>query len=178
MAGYTPVFNDVYNGTLYGRWPAAAVWATLLPLADRHGQINGSAPSICAYTGWPENLFDRGLAILLEPDPESRCRESGGRRLLVTSSGWSVVGWPCTAEFDFRPLYGRLPSNEWSALRSEIFERDDYTCRYCGARGGALECDHVIPVAKGGSNRPGNLTTACRTCNRAKHAKTLKEWIG
>lgn len=65
---------------------------------------------------------------------------------------------------------------EWMALRQRVFERDDYTCRYCGERGGRLECDHVVPVIKGGSDDIDNLVTACFRCNRSKYGKTLEEW--
>jgi len=77
------------------------------------------------------------------------------------------------------PFVGRPrgSSAEWAALRSMIFERDDYTCRYCGERGGKLECDHVLPVSRGGSDDPANLVTACLPCNRSKHAKTPEEWL-
>lgn len=71
----------------------------------------------------------------------------------------------------------RLSADEWAVLRSAVFERDDYTCTYCKARGGRLECDHVHPLSRGGSNEMENLTTACQPCNRSKHAKLLSEWV-
>ena len=70
----------------------------------------------------------------------------------------------------------RLNAAEWAELRAIVFERDNFTCAYCGERGGKLECDHVHPLSKGGSNDLDNLTTACLPCNRSKHAKTLSEW--
>jgi len=56
------------------------------------------------------------------------------------------------------------------ALRWEVFERDNYTCQYCGqcAPNVKLEVDHVIPVADGGSNDMDNLRTSCYACNRGK----------
>lgn len=72
----------------------------------------------------------------------------------------------------------RPPASIWRAIRERIFRRDDYTCRYCGARGGRLECDHVVPVAKGGGHEDGNLATACFTCNRSKRDKLVSEWEG
>lgn len=71
------------------------------------------------------------------------------------------------------------PSAEvWIKIRSRIFKRDDYTCAYCNARGGRLECDHVIPVSRGGNSNDTNLVTACFPCNRSKKAKLVSEWIG
>ena len=71
----------------------------------------------------------------------------------------------------------RPNASEWAQARSAVFERDDYTCQYCGVRGGRLECDHVIPVCRGGSNDYTNLVTACFRCNRSKHSKTVEEWL-
>jgi len=71
----------------------------------------------------------------------------------------------------------RLPEHIWSKIRAIIFKRDDFTCQYCGQRGGDLECDHVHPLSKGGSNEASNLVTSCRKCNRQKQNKTLEEWL-
>lgn len=70
----------------------------------------------------------------------------------------------------------RLSAIQWSEIRSTVFQRDNYTCTYCGERGGRLECDHIHPLSKGGSNEIDNLTTSCFKCNRSKHAKTLADW--
>lgn len=55
-------------------------------------------------------------------------------------------------------------------LRFEILRRDNYTCRYCGAKAPdvALQVDHVTPVALGGSDEPTNLVTSCTECNSGK----------
>lgn len=73
---------------------------------------------------------------------------------------------------------GRPPVAEWKVIRERIFARDDYTCGYCGKRGKKLQCDHIHPVAHGGSNDDDNLITACEPCNRAKRAKivSVAEW--
>lgn len=43
--------------------------------------------------------------------------------------------------------------------RFEVFKRDKFTCQYCGRTPPrvVLECDHVDPVAAGGSSDPANL---------------------
>lgn len=62
-------------------------------------------------------------------------------------------------------------------LRHEVFQRDNYRCRECGAtnKETTLEIDHIVPVSKGGTNNIKNLQTLCKTCNRAKHTRT---WVG
>lgn len=73
---------------------------------------------------------------------------------------------------------GRIRGWRWEQIRRRIFSRDNFTCRYCGVIGGILECDHVIPVSRGGNNDDSNLATACFPCNRAKRARMLPEWAG
>jgi 5-methylcytosine-specific restriction endonuclease McrA len=58
-----------------------------------------------------------------------------------------------------------------------IFERDNFTCRYCGWRGdqdfarwfvGAFCIDHVRPVIDGGGEEDSNLVLSCFACNHYK----------
>lgn len=62
------------------------------------------------------------------------------------------------------------------ATRYRVLHRDNFACRYCGARGGPdvpLEIDHHVPVAKGGDNSEVNLWTACFECNRGKRDSSV-----
>lgn len=90
----------------------------------------------------------------------------------VTDTEWSHR----RIDRDLGVLARRPSATAWAKIRAFIFERDDYTCRYCGKRGVKLECDHVIPVSRGGDSHPGNLATACFSCNRSKRNKLLSEW--
>ena len=47
-------------------------------------------------------------------------------------------------------------------------------CLYCG--GQAEHIDHVVPVARGGGHRIGNLAPACSSCNLRKGSKFISEW--
>jgi hypothetical protein len=60
-------------------------------------------------------------------------------------------------------------------VRFSIFQRDDFTCQYCGQRSPdvVLEVDHRHPRASGGTDDPSNLVTACCDCNRGKSAEHL-----
>lgn len=59
------------------------------------------------------------------------------------------------------------------------FIRDNFTCQGCGYHKmlkdrpwlpdmSKLECDHIIPLARGGETEMGNLQTLCKECNRKK----------
>ena len=56
--------------------------------------------------------------------------------------------------------------------RFRVFQRDNFTCRYCNRSGPVdgvvLHVDHVHPKSKLGSDDLDNLVTACRDCNLGK----------
>lgn len=57
------------------------------------------------------------------------------------------------------------------------YEAQEGRCYWCGAAvGDNYHVDHVIPLAKGGSNGPENLVIACPPCNLSKGAKLPHEW--
>lgn len=55
-------------------------------------------------------------------------------------------------------------------LRFEIFNRDKFTCQYCGRKAPfvELQIDHIHPKSKGGKNEVDNYATACFECNNGK----------
>jgi 5-methylcytosine-specific restriction endonuclease McrA len=62
-------------------------------------------------------------------------------------------------------------------LRFEIFQRDNFTCQYCGRSQKdkiKLEIDHKVPVSEGGADDFNNLITSCNDCNRGKSNKIIK----
>ena len=63
-----------------------------------------------------------------------------------------------------------LDGKRWALVRLRIFARDGWRCRRCG-RAGRLECDHVVPLHRGGAEYdPANLQTLCRGCHVQKTA--------
>jgi len=70
----------------------------------------------------------------------------------------------------------------WRRTRQRIFERDNYLCQEHLRKGrpvpvglsgpSAGVCDHVVPLAEGGTDDDDNLQTLCRECS---DAKTLAE---
>lgn len=95
MPGYTPVFETMLEGTLYGKWPHTGVWACLLSMTDQKGEINKNPRLIATAIGVPLDQLMQCIADFMAPDPESQSREKEGRRLeLLDSSrdwGWRVI---------------------------------------------------------------------------------------
>jgi hypothetical protein len=61
-------------------------------------------------------------------------------------------------------------------VRFEVFKRDGFRCRYCGATPDQrlLQVDHIVAVANGGTNAMLNLATSCQPCNAGKGATPLE----
>jgi 5-methylcytosine-specific restriction endonuclease McrA len=66
---------------------------------------------------------------------------------------------------------GKYSQKDWLKL----LNRFGNICAYCGIRK-ATTADHVIPLAKGGSNFIGNILPACTSCNSSKQDTLLFEW--
>lgn len=69
----------------------------------------------------------------------------------------------------------RKPNRVRRMTKMEVFNRDQFTCQYCGARAKELTIDHVIPRKRGGTHTWDNVVTACVPCNRKKAGRTPKE---
>jgi len=56
----------------------------------------------------------------------------------------------------------------------KVFQRDNYTCQYCGSNDKILIADHVIPSLNGGHGCTYNLVACCQSCNQSKKKNT---WV-
>lgn len=137
-----------------------------------------------AYLMLIMNYWQRGKALPGNADQLARIAR-------VTRDEWDVIAADLEEFFDvvdgqwvhhrieaeLAKVRARPDQKTWAEIRTKVFERDDYTCAYCGTRGGNLECDHIVPAKEGGAATLENLATACRQCNRSKGAKPLGEWV-
>ncbi|MDF0552292.1 HNH endonuclease [Kamptonema sp. UHCC 0994] len=58
-------------------------------------------------------------------------------------------------------------------VKKYVFDRNKYQCQSCGKTflETQLTIDHIIPLARGGTNDISNLHTLCFTCNQKKSDK-------
>ncbi|MCL2555736.1 MAG: HNH endonuclease [Firmicutes bacterium] len=59
-------------------------------------------------------------------------------------------------------------------IRFDVFKRDGFRCKICGASADSrvkLHVDHIKPISKGGDSNINNLQTLCESCNMGKSDK-------
>lgn len=73
--------------------------------------------------------------------------------------------------------YNAVPPRRVKFSRRNIFERDRYTCQYCGRAPvrSDLSIDHVVPRSRGGSTTWTNVVLACTECNARKRDRLPHE---
>lgn len=95
MAGYTPLYDTLLSGTLYGRWPHTGIWACLLSRVSRDGVIDETPQCLAAAIGVPVDTLMQCIHDFMQPDENSRTADHEGRRLVpidpARSWGWKVV---------------------------------------------------------------------------------------
>ena len=69
----------------------------------------------------------------------------------------------------------KRPRPQMRLSRREVFNRDRYTCQYCGRQSHDLTLDHLVPRHRGGGHSWDNLVTACKSCNHRKGGRTPEE---
>ena len=85
-----------------------------------------------------------------------------------------------------RKRYARKRNAEGTHTAADVgkqFTLQGGKCHWCGCKlvksgNGKYPVDHVIALAKGGSNGPENIVCSCPICNRTKSAKSPLEFAG
>lgn len=124
---------------------------------------------------------DGWLAPSLRHRVEGTLTWVGRLRRLVPVTGITVE----VARFDFQKMenpeisgvqyqQGTLGGYE---VREYLLQKWQHRCAYCDAAGVPLNIDHIVPRARGGSDRVSNLTLACVPCNQAKNASSIAEFV-
>jgi len=95
---------------------------------------------------------------------ESRIKNSCSRR------GITIDEFNSFSEPEKRKI---MYSIEYANWRKSVFERDNYTCRECGIRGGGLNAHYILPYRdwKDLALNPKNGITLCESCHRETYGK-------
>lgn len=66
----------------------------------------------------------------------------------------------------------RLQIKNYKKIFNDLLHKYKFACVHCGEKDEQkLTIDHIVPVAKGGTDDYSNLQILCRSCNSAKGTK-------
>lgn len=93
MDTWAPLFSSLVSSSIWGQ-PShvKVVWVTMLSIKDQNGLVMASIPGLARAAVVSDTECRDALAILLAPDPDSRCLENEGRRISTVDGGWHVLG--------------------------------------------------------------------------------------
>ncbi len=147
---YGKVFATIFEGSLYGRFEATATMMVLITLANKHGEVDMTVEALAARTGFPQDILERGIEELLQPDPRSRTPGSAGRRIVPVAPhrdwGWKLVNY-----------------DAYRTLRTED-DRREYHAQYYRAKRSARALDQrPLNIASTSSTSSTSASTASTT---------------
>ena len=89
---YVKLFNKILTSSI---WDAddktRLVWITMLAMTDENGVVLSTVNGIAVQARVDKQAALNAIASFLAPDPESRTKEYGGRRLEVVDGGWRLL---------------------------------------------------------------------------------------
>lgn len=120
-------------------------------------------------------------------DPEKarlhdRIRYANSREQSIARSLRYQKRHPEIRQFHERKRRARKANAEGFFTKSDVdllYKSQKAKCWHCGKSiVNGYHIDHLIPLARGGTNWPNNLVLSCPTCNLSKGAKLTQEWNG
>ncbi len=127
-------------------------WITL-----EHAALHVAADSVA----WTEG--DGPLAVLRGGYNVARARQS----IIEVHPILALHGASKVNLFDVAPAFSK----------GKLLRRDRFTCAYCGQLFAEwdLQCEHIVPLSRGGRWSWMNLVSACAACNGRKADRTPEQ---
>lgn len=111
---YTKLFSGIVSSTIWAEPEATrCVWVTLLAMADRNGEVNGTPVGLARIANVSLDNCKIALATLLSPEPSDH---DDGRRIEEIEHGWRLLN-----HGKYRRLASRDESKERNAQRQAAF---------------------------------------------------------
>ncbi len=127
-----------------------------------------------------EEVFEKTLREYVEKRkpraPKAGARKAKKSKNVVASQSLSPANVTPEVDQGVEPGSHSIPI----ATRREVFERDQERCTYISPDGVQctehlrLQVDHIVPVARGGSNQIENLRLLCHAHNQL----SAEQWFG
>ncbi len=110
---YTKLFNSIITSTIWMEDDQTRiVWITMLAMADKNGEVQGSIPGIARVAGVTLDACNKAIKVLTSPDPYSRTKDDEGRRIEEIEGGWALIN-----HGKYRDMASRDDSKDAAAKR-------------------------------------------------------------
>jgi hypothetical protein len=117
MNGYTKLFSSIITSTIWTEDDKTRlVWITMLALADRNGEVQGSIPGLARLAGVSTEATEIAIGKFLSPDKHSRTKDDEGRRIEEIDGGWHLLN-----HAKYREMASRDESKSANAERQKRF---------------------------------------------------------
>jgi hypothetical protein len=131
---YTKLFSSIVTSTIWTEDDRTRiVWITMLAISDKNGEIQASVPGLARIAGVPVEACRAAIAKFLSPDPDSRTKDDGGRRIEEIAGGWALLNFQ---------KYREMASKEESKA-SEAIRKARYRAKV--ARNNVPKCPVGVP---------------------------------
>lgn len=180
MTNYTKLFNSIVTSTIWTEDDTTRiVWITMLALADKNGEVQGSVPGLARIAGVSLDACQSALDKFLSPDKYSRTMDDEGRRIEKIDGGWLLLNhakYRAMASKDDAILSNAERQRRHRAkVARNLTQGQTDQCAYCGETANGV--DHIMPISKGGLDNDGNLVRSCKRCNNHKATQDLVAFL-
>lgn len=91
-AGYTKLFESILDSTIWGESnETRLVWITMLAMRNYRHIVEASVPGLARRARVSLEDTEKALKKFRSPDPYSRSKEHGGRRIEDVPGGWLIL---------------------------------------------------------------------------------------
>ena len=116
---YTKLFNSIISSTIWTEDDQTRiVWITMLAMADKNGEVQGSIPGLARMAGVTVEATEKALSKFLSPDPYSRTKDEEGRRIEEIEGGWAMIN-----HAKYRLMASKEDQKEKNAERQRRFKK-------------------------------------------------------
>lgn len=122
---FTKLFASITDSSI---WSApdhiVKVWITMLAMADECGLVDATIPGLAARARHTIEVIEEALGYLKAPDPYSRTKDFGGRRIAdVPGGGWLLLNHEKYRQTVMKEA-GRQSKREWAQRAREKLAAD------------------------------------------------------